>query len=158
MTKAGTTKYFSNKQEKDVAKKFNARQVIASGAIWFSKADVRNSEYLIECKTTGNTYYSLTAKVWEKIEREAIKDHMRTPLMVIDLEHGKDRIIVFRPKDFGLETELSFPVKKSVRITQDSDSHTYVICGNKNNVICCLNPNDFNDIYERKYNVTEESI
>lgn len=153
MTRAGTTKYFSNKQEKDVAKKFNARKVVASGAIWFSKADVRSSEFLIECKTTGKTYYSLTAKIWEKIEKEAIKDHMRTPLMVIDFEHGKDRLIVFRTKDFDMDiNDMSFPARKSVRINPiDSDGHIYVICGEKNNVICCMNPQDFNNVYEARY-------
>ena len=74
-----TVKRRSQKQEKSVAKDFNARTVVASGAKWGAKGDVRNDKFLIECKTTEKDYYSLTANVWEKIEREAITDHMRTP-------------------------------------------------------------------------------
>ena len=87
MAKKGTTKYKSNLQEKSVAKQFGGKQVIASGALWFAHSDVRNDKFLIECKTTEKDYYSLTAKVWEKIEQEAIRDHLRIPLMVIDLAY-----------------------------------------------------------------------
>ena len=85
-----------------MAKDFNAKVTVASGALWGMKADVRSDNFLIECKTTEKDYYSLTSKVWEKIEQEAIRDHLRTPLMVIDLE-DKDRVIVFRPQDFNYD-------------------------------------------------------
>ena len=58
----------SQLQEKSVAKEFNAKTVIASGSLWFANSDVRSDKFLIECKTTDKDYYSLTAKVWEKIE------------------------------------------------------------------------------------------
>ena len=64
-----TVKRRSQKQEKSVAKDFNANVTVASGAFWGMKADVRNDKFLIECKTTEKDYYSLTAKVWEKIEQ-----------------------------------------------------------------------------------------
>ena len=64
----------SQKQEKKVAKELNANTVVASGAMWGSKGDVRNDEYLIECKMTQRPFYSLTKSVWEKIQKEAIKD------------------------------------------------------------------------------------
>ena len=63
-----TVKRRSQLQEKSVAKDFNAKVTVASGALWGMKADVRNEKFLIECKTTEKDYYSLTAKVWEKIE------------------------------------------------------------------------------------------
>ena len=94
-----TVRKRSQAQEKKVAEQFNGRQVIASGSLWFADSDVRTNKFLIECKTTEKDYYSLTSKVWEKIEKEAIKDRMRIPLMAIDLQ-DKDRIIVFRLKDF----------------------------------------------------------
>ena len=106
MAKKGTTKYKSNIQEKSVAKQFGGKQVIASGALWFAHSDVRNSKFLIECKTTSKDYFNITTKLWEKIKTEATRDRMRIPLMVIDLEDS-DRIVVFNPHDF--ETELPTP-------------------------------------------------
>ena len=87
-------------QEKSVAKDLDAKTVIASGALWGSKGDVRHDDFLVECKTTEKPYYSLTMKVWEKIEKEAIKDGLRIPLMCIDVNDGKDRFAVFLEKDF----------------------------------------------------------
>lgn len=94
-----TVKRRSQKQEKSVAKSFNARPTVASGALWGMKGDVRNDKFLIECKTTEKDYYSITTKVWEKIEDEALKDRMRTPLLIIDLQ-DTDRYIVFNPNQF----------------------------------------------------------
>ena len=99
MAKKGTTKYKSNIQEKSVAKQFGGKQVIASGSLWFADSDVRNDKFLIECKTTEKDYYSITTKVWEKIEDEALKDRMRTPLLIIDLQ-DTDRYVVFNPNQF----------------------------------------------------------
>lgn len=94
-----TVKRRSQKQEKSVAKDFNARPTVASGALWGMKGDVRNDKFLIECKTTEKNYYSITTKVWEKIEDEALKDRMRTPLLIIDLQ-DTDRYVVFNPNQF----------------------------------------------------------
>lgn len=115
-----TLKRRSQKQEKSVAKDFNAKVTVASGALWGMKADVRSDDYLIECKTTEKDYYSLTAKTWEKIESEAIRDHMRIPLMAIDLE-DQDRIIVFKPQDFGLDVSpiIMTEIPKSIRVRAD---------------------------------------
>lgn len=94
--KAKKVKKISQKQEQSVAKNFKAKTVVASGAMWNAKSDVRNDLFLIECKTTGNDYYTVTAKVWEKICKEAVKDHFREPLLVIDLNNSeKERFVVF---------------------------------------------------------------
>lgn len=94
-----TVKRRSQKQEKSVAKDFSAKTVVASGALWGAKGDVRNDKFLIECKTTEKDYYTITNKVWEKIEEEALKDRMRTPLLIIDLQ-DRDRYVVFNPNQF----------------------------------------------------------
>lgn len=155
-----TVKRRSQKQEKSVAKDFNAKVTVASGALWGAKGDVRNSKFLIECKTTEKDYYSLTATVWEKIEQEAIRDHMRIPLMAIDLE-DRDRVIVFRPQDFdpSIDTRLFVKeVPKSIRVRAkdlgDIGFGDYVsmkvthICGKKNNVICLMLQKDFEETYK----------
>lgn len=90
----------SQLQEKRVAKDLNAKTVVASGALWSAKADVRSDEFLVECKTTEKPFYSLTLKVWEKIEKEAIKDGLRIPVMCVDTNNGNNRFAVFLEKDF----------------------------------------------------------
>ena len=155
-----TVKRRSQKQEKSVAKDFNAKVTVASGALWGQKGDVRNSKILVECKTTEKDYYSLTATVWEKIEQEAIRDHLRIPLMVIDLE-DKDRVVVFRPKDFDPEIDtrcFQREIPKSVRVKanmlgcDEFGDYTSMIvthiCGKKDNVLCLMLQKDFEDSYK----------
>lgn len=140
----------SQKQEKSTAKAFNAKTVVASGAKWGAKGDVRNDKFLIECKTTKRSFYTLTAKTWEKIEREAIRDHLRIPLMVIDLE-DKDRVVVFRPQDFNvLITSVIANTPKSVRIYYEE--FIFRICGEKYNVLKCMPYKDFKDKYKEELN------
>lgn len=86
----------SQKQESSVAKEMDARTVVASGALWGAKGDVRNDRFLIECKTTEKDFYTITAKVWEKIQNEATKDNLREPLLIIDLHDSeKERYVCF---------------------------------------------------------------
>ena len=158
-----TVKRRSQKQEKSVAKKFNARVTAASGALWGMKGDVRSDKCLIECKTTEKDYYTLTAKVWEKIQEEAIQDHMRTPLMVIDLK-DTDRYVVFRPKDFNksMVSPLlsSVQVNKSVRITSTMvgemetgdyiHSQQFILSGKQNNVLCVMMYKDFEEEFKEE--------
>ena len=117
----------SQLQEKSVAKDLNARTVVASGALWGSKGDVRHDNLLVECKTTDKDFYSLTLKVWEKIEKESVKDGLRLPVMCIDIKGGKERYAVFLSKHFrhykhyseiydGEETHLTD--KKSFRVDE----------------------------------------
>ena len=158
-----TVKRRSQKQEKSVAEKCNARLTAASGALWCMKGDVRSDKYLIECKTTEKDYYTLTAKVWEKIQEEAIQDHMRTPLMVIDLK-DTDRYVVFRPKDFNksMVSPLlsSVQVNKSVRITSTMvgemetgdyiHSQQFILSGKQNNVLCVMMYKDFEEEFKEE--------
>lgn len=97
-----TVKRRSQKQEKSVAKDMGAKTVVASGAMWSAKGDVRSDKFLIECKTTEKDFYSITTKVWEKISLEADKDGMRIPLLFVDLR-DKDRFVVFNPSDFSVQ-------------------------------------------------------
>ena len=158
-----TVKRRSQKQEKSVAKKFNATLTAASGALGGMKGDVRSDKDLIECKTTEKDYYTLTAKVWEKIQEEAIQDHMRTPLMVIDLK-DTDRYVVFRPKDFNksMVSPLlsSVQVNKSVRITSTMvgemetgdyiHSQQFILSGKQNNVLCVMMYKDFEEEFKEE--------
>lgn len=45
------TRYYSNKQEKEVAKRVGGKQTANSGATPFQKSDVSTEKWNIECKT-----------------------------------------------------------------------------------------------------------
>lgn len=65
------TRFYSNRQEKAVAKKLGGRQVANSGATAFSKGDVRTDEWLIECKTVTTEKQSFSIKkAWLSKNRE----------------------------------------------------------------------------------------
>ena len=76
----------SKKQEEKIAKDIGGRTTPGSGALWFSKADVRNDKYLIEAKFTDSNKYQLKCKTWYKIKREAINDGLRIPVMQIEIQ------------------------------------------------------------------------
>lgn len=96
----------SQKQESKIANDLGGKVTIASGALYFQRADVRNDKYLVECKFTEKAYYSLTIKTWEKIRSEAIKDGLRIPVMEIEV-YGKDpnAFAVMDINDFEAEFE-----------------------------------------------------
>jgi len=95
-----SAKFNSKKQEKRVAKEIDGKTTLNSGALYFQKGDVRNEKYLIECKTTKKAFYTMEVDVWEKIEREAVSDGLRIPIMQVDLLDGKQRYAVIEHADY----------------------------------------------------------
>ena len=57
-----STRYYSNRQEKQVAKALNGRQTSNSGATDFVKGDILTNDFLIECKTTMTPKKSFSIK------------------------------------------------------------------------------------------------
>ncbi len=154
----------SQLQEKSVAKEFGAKTVIASGSLWFADSDVRSDKFLIECKTTDKDFYSLKSSVWEKIEREADLDHMRIPLMVIDIRDR--RFMVFNPESFDTRLNESYECScddmnaKSFRLTyslldeieEDLEERIwgkfFMICGKKRHLLMFMRIEDFKEVYK----------
>lgn len=68
------TRFYSDRQEKAVAKSVNGRQQANSGASTWQKGDVVNDNFLIECKTTTEPRKSFNIKKeWlDKLKEEAI--------------------------------------------------------------------------------------
>jgi len=66
------TRYYSSKQEKQVAKEIKGKQVPNSGAARFDKGDVTNNNWLIECKTkmTDSKSFSIKKEWITKNEEE----------------------------------------------------------------------------------------
>lgn len=71
---SGPTRYFSDIQEKSVAKKFDGKQTKNSGATPFQKGDILLENLLLECKTKMSPSESISIKKeWlEKNNREAL--------------------------------------------------------------------------------------
>lgn len=108
----------SSLQEKATAALFEGKQVIASGALWFSKGDVVTDTFLIENKMTSKDFYSLKISTWNKIKKEAIKAGLRTPLMVIMLGSGKSFVVFDFFECKGKEVFFIEIDKGSYRITE----------------------------------------
>lgn len=65
------TRFYSNRQEKAVAKAVGGKQTANSGATTFSKGDVTTKSWLIECKTSTTEKSSFSIKKdWLKKNRE----------------------------------------------------------------------------------------
>jgi hypothetical protein len=104
------TRYFSNKQEKRVAKRVGGKQTANSGATKFSKGDVRTDNWLIECKTKTSASESISIKrEWlEKNEEEAFamgKQHSALVFSFGDTHNDTDYYIISE-KEFKRLLEL----------------------------------------------------
>lgn len=67
------TRYFSSKQERQIAKKLNGNCQVNSGATLFNKGDIQTKTWLIEAKTTLSEKQSFSIKQeWlNKIKQES---------------------------------------------------------------------------------------
>lgn len=80
-----SNKFYSDRQEKLVAKHTNGRQISGSGARPFAPGDVESDDWLIECKTHTTPGHKISFKedVWKKIQEEAVIRH-KFPAYVVD--------------------------------------------------------------------------
>ena len=56
------TRFYSDKQEKQIVKKIGGKQTSNSGATSFSKGDIRTKQFLIEAKTVTKSKDSFSIK------------------------------------------------------------------------------------------------
>lgn len=91
-----STRYYSSKQEKKVAKAVGGKQVANSGATAFSKGDVRNDLFLIEAKTHTEFRENFTVKhSWiEKNREEAFQMGKRYSALAIDFGDGEQHYLI----------------------------------------------------------------
>ena len=94
-----STRYFSSKQEKAVAKAVGGKKTANSGATLFQKGDVSTDNWLIECKTKTSPSESMSIKrEWlEKNEEEAFamqKSHSALCFNFGDVRNAKNYYII----------------------------------------------------------------
>jgi len=91
------TRFYSNKQEKAVAKKIGGKQTANSGATAFLKGDVQTEEWLIECKTTtcaNKASFSIKREWLEKNKEEAFAMNKYYNALCFDYGDGERYYIV----------------------------------------------------------------
>lgn len=90
------TRYYSNRQEKKVAKALHGKQVANSGATAFNKGDVTTDDWLIECKTKTepSKSYSIKKEMLEKNKEEAFSMGKSYSALVFDFGDGNNYYVV----------------------------------------------------------------
>lgn len=76
----------SQKQEKNLAKLLGGKTRPGSGSKWAAKGDVRTEKFLVEAKRTDADSIRVSAKVWNKIRKEAIREGLREPMYAIQIQ------------------------------------------------------------------------
>jgi hypothetical protein len=90
------TRFYSNRQEKQVAKTVGGKQIANSGATAFSKGDVRTESFLLECKTCTKPQKTFTVhKEWfRKNQEEAFAMGKQFSAVVFDFGDGEQHYII----------------------------------------------------------------
>lgn len=101
------TRFYSNRQEKAVAKQVGGRQVANSGAGAFAKGDVLADDWLFECKTMTEERKSFSIKRdWlKKNKEEAFAMGRGFNALVFDFGDNGDRYYVVDERTFKILKE-----------------------------------------------------
>ena len=97
------TRFFSNKQEKKVAKALGGKQVSNSGATPFYKGDVTTEDWLIECKTTTaplKASFSIKREWLEKNKEEAFAMNKHYSALAFSFGEDEPNYYVIDEKTF----------------------------------------------------------
>jgi hypothetical protein len=109
MAKEGTTRYYSDIQEKSVCKLLGAQQVSGSGSGHFRKGDVvhRNASLLIECKTVVTDKESVSIKKeWlTKNKEEAFTQRLSNGVIAFNFGPNQPNYFVIDEKMMRFLTE-----------------------------------------------------
>ena len=132
-------KYYSNKQESNLASILGWKQIGGSGATPCAPGDIRASEWLGECKThTKQHSIYFDAGVWAKIKDEAF-GHNKKPVLFVDdgtqkeshtwclcLEHNINQSALISVKlPFAVRKNITFDHEKASAILKD-ESKQYI--------------------------------
>ena len=96
MAKVRPTRFYSNQQEKRVAKTLGGKQVPNSGATPFFKGDVILKNWLIECKTVTKVQKQFTLfKEWLiKNTQEAFEMNKKYNALTFDFGDGEQFYVI----------------------------------------------------------------
>lgn len=96
------TRFYSNRQEKQVAKVVGGRQTANSGATAFQKGDVLSDNWLIECKTstTEKASFSIKREWLDKNREEAFAMNRDYNALCFDFGDNGSRYYIIDEKTF----------------------------------------------------------
>lgn len=96
------TRFYSKKQENEVAKAVSGRRTANSGATAFQKGDVLTDDWLIECKTSTKAKASFSIKKeWlQKNEEEAFQMGKHNHALCFDFGDDGERYYVVDESTF----------------------------------------------------------
>lgn len=106
------TRFYSNRQEKKVAKAVGGKQTANSGATLFQKGDVVTADFLIEAKTVTKEQQTFTLKKewFTKNKEEAFAMGKPYSALVFDFGDGEQHYVI-NQKLFSMLVEY---IEKSV--------------------------------------------
>lgn len=98
------TRFYSNRQEKKVAKTVRGTKTPNSGATLFRKGDVTTDSFLLECKTVTKPQKTFTVhREWiDKNKEEAFAMNKPYSAVVIQFEPDGDNYYVIEEKLFKM--------------------------------------------------------
>ena len=96
------TRFYSNRQEKAVAKIIKGKQRANSGATEFKKGDVTTEDWLIECKTatTEKASFSIKRDWLDKNKEEAFAMNKSYNALCFDFGDNGNRYYIIDEKTF----------------------------------------------------------
>lgn len=96
------TRFYSNRQEKAVAKVVKGKQTANSGATEFKKGDVTTDDWLIECKTatTEKASFSIKRDWLDKNKEEAFAMNKSYNALCFDFGDNGSRYYIIDEKTF----------------------------------------------------------
>jgi len=96
------TRFYSNRQEKAVAKVIKGKQTANSGATEFKKGDVTTEDWLIECKTatTEKASFSIKRDWLDKNKEEAFAMNKSYNALCFDFGDSGSRYYIIDEKTF----------------------------------------------------------
>lgn len=102
------TRFYSNRQEKAVAKAIGGKQTPNSGATSFIKSDIHADDFVIECKTSCSEKQSFSVKrSWlEKNEEERFEMGKLYSALAFDFGDNGKRYYIIDEKLFVKLMEL----------------------------------------------------
>jgi len=89
---------WQNKEKKD-SKRLGGRMTPRSGGLWFAKGDSKDERFLVDSKDSKHERFSITSKMWEKIEKEALLEQ-RLPVLSIKFGEEPKELVVLDINDF----------------------------------------------------------
>ena len=85
-----STRYYSNRQEKQIAKSLGGKQVANSGATAFHKGDAKTEQFLIEAKTVTKHKDSFAIKLAWLLKNKEEAFAMNKPYNALAFQFGPD--------------------------------------------------------------------